>query len=204
MDTGQPSSKKRPGAVALDAMGYHKGPETLDRDLEGYWKTFQEAPGYDVASYFAFTSIIMIMAAGSKHSNSLPDPDPQWGLPPQDRVPVPWWVVQVLTTGWLRYLKADPGVTLGEAFRLEGGGQGKKRYRDVIEKITRDWKLALDVWDFTQEKRLEGERISIKDRAIPEVAERTGLGEDVVKRAWGTHKEMAKAMHQDWMQNIEK
>lgn len=204
MSTDHPSSIKKPGEAAFNAMGYHKGPETLDRDLGRYWEAFQGTPGHDVASYYAFTSIIMIMAAWSKHSKSLPDPDPEWGLPPQDRVPVPWWVVNVLTTAWLRYLSAGPGVTMGEAFRLEGGGQGKRKYRDVIEKYTRDWKLALDVWHFHQEKKFEGKPISIKDKAIPEIAERTGLGEDVVRRAWNTHKEMVKAMYREWAQNVGK
>jgi hypothetical protein len=76
MNTDQPSSKKKPGEVVLEAMGYHKGPETLDRDLNRYWRAFQQAPYNDVANYYAFTSIAMIMAAWSKHSKSLPDVKP--------------------------------------------------------------------------------------------------------------------------------
>ena len=98
----------------------------------------------------------------------------------------------------------EGALTLGEVFQMEGGGQGKGRYKDKIEKYTRDWKLALDVWHFVQEKRSKGERVSIKDEAIPEIAESTGLGEDVVRRAWRAHKEMAKDMYKDWVQNVEK
>ncbi len=50
---------------------------------------------------------------------------------------VPVSLLQVLAGAWAKYLQAESGVTLGEAFGLEGGGQGaapvkrKQRTRDA-------------------------------------------------------------------------
>ena len=205
MASDESSATEKPGKQTLRDLGWRKGPDTLERDLEGYWRAFQESPHDDVASYMAFTSVIMVVAAWAEFSKTLPNRDPQWGMPPLDCVPVPWWVLDVITSGWLRYMHAPSGQSLGEAFRLEGGGQGKKRYREIVEKYTRDWKLALDVWHLVQSRRSQGERVSIKDDAIPEVAGRTGLSEDTVRRAWNAHKGLVKSRYDAWgMQNLGK
>ena len=77
-------------------------------------------------------------------------------------------------------------------------------YRDKIEKYTHDWKLALDVWHYVQTERSQGHKVSIKDNAIPEIADRTGINEATVKRAWDTHRNLAKAIHSTWVQNLGK
>ena len=147
MSDSPKSSFERPGRRTFEKLGFGHGPETLERDLEGYWREFQNQPSEANGSAYAFVSLIMIYAAWERFSKTLPDSNREWGLPPQDRVPVPWWVVRLLTEGFVRYWHSDTGVTLGEAFRLEGGGQGKKPFKEMLDKSTRDWLLALDVWD---------------------------------------------------------
>jgi hypothetical protein len=49
-----------------------------------------------------------------------------WGGTP---VAVPLSLLLAQAAPWIKYLGAGPGVTLGEAFKLEGGGQGLQRVK---------------------------------------------------------------------------
>jgi len=193
--------RTKPGKAALDALGYHKGPDTLERDLAGYFSAFRQTPKNDrdaAGVCFAFLSILMIYAAMRKGAAKTDRHDKEWGLPPEDVVPVPWWVIDVATRGWVRYLRSPPSVSLGEAYGIEGGGQGRHPYKNRIATYTRDWKIALDVWHRVQQAKKQGEKLPIRDGAIPAVAVALGFEESTVERAWKRHGKMIKAAYQNW------
>ena len=96
---------------------------------------------------------------------------------------VPWWIINTIANGWNRYRQAPSGTTLGEVFRLEGGGQGSQRAIAEYEKKLRDQSLALNVFLMRREAKGQGKRLSLED-AYYEVAEKTGTSFDIVKRAY--------------------
>ncbi len=185
---------EKPDKNTLEELNFTRGPDTLERDLAAYWYEVQREDTDAATTYWAFTSIMMIAAWGHEKSKKLEKPDADWGLPPCDLVPVPWWVLRQLAPCWLNYINSPAGKTFGEAFNLEGGGQGKQRYRDTIDKFTRDWKIALDVlhWQTSNKN-------STLEQAIFEIADNSGLSDETIKRAWNKYKERVKPAYEYWV-----
>lgn len=63
-----------------------------------------------------------------------------WGGTP---VAVPLSLLLALAVPWIKYLGAGPGVTVGEAFKLEGGGQGVQRVKKSQQNSDKDRALAI-------------------------------------------------------------
>jgi len=63
-----------------------------------------------------------------------------WGGTP---VAVPLSLLLALAVPWIKYLGAGPGVTVGEAFKLEGGGQGVQRVKKSQQNADKDRALAI-------------------------------------------------------------
>lgn len=165
-----------PGSEAIDRAGEMPcGPEYLDRDLRGVWLYKQEFP--EEAVITAFDAMAQVLAA-----EILKDPKkfPQGDPPPDIKVSVPLWALQVLASAWIEYRQecATPGGrTFGEIVGIEGRGQGRKRLLSREQTRMRDWGMSLEV----AELHVEGITL---DQAIVSVAEKYGLSEDSLRRIW--------------------
>lgn len=104
----------------------------------------------------------------------------------EDMVPVPIWVLDTIGAGWIRYRAQNiPGRTLGEALGLEGGGQGKRPAKEKWNAWFRDLGLARDLFGARQTTTYE--------KAVAEVADRAGVSESTVARAWAEYGEQIQA-----------
>lgn len=102
-----------------------------------------------------------------------------WG---DQEVVVPAALLNNLKSAWLKYRDAPPGTTLGEAFNLEGGGQGKASARN--QQMTRDKHrgLADDVEIVYFQAMLNNKPIS-EEEAQETVAARLDLSFETVRNA---------------------
>jgi hypothetical protein len=66
--------------------------------------------------------------------------DKDWTISPNVKLPVPWIWIRVLGAAWDRY-KSERG-TLGVAFGLEGGGQGKSPTIDKFAQMLDERAIA--------------------------------------------------------------
>ncbi|KAA9005945.1 hypothetical protein [Histidinibacterium aquaticum] len=103
-------------------------------------------------------------------------------------IPVP--VLNMLVNAWAKYLEGPSGMTMGEAFNLEGHGQGKKPKRERLQNILRERQLArAAIAAYLGAGASDAGGIS-KSEAHAIVAERFNVSEDTVKRAhkkWEAH-----------------
>jgi len=65
-----------------------------------------------------------------------------WG---DQTITIPAVLVQALTDAWIDYKEAPSGKTFGESFKLEGGGQGKPKVKDIVKMITKNRVLTNEV-----------------------------------------------------------
>ncbi len=65
-----------------------------------------------------------------------------WG---EETLLIPAALIETLSAVWIDYLQAPTGTTLGEAFKLEGGGQGKNKIRDTLKTIDKARSLSHQV-----------------------------------------------------------
>lgn len=112
--------------------------------------------------------------------------DPDWKPAPDATVSVPFWIVDFLAQGWISYLEAPSGRTLGETLGIEGGGQGRRPAKEQFKNLLRDVTLALKVAALRDEAENEGEKVSL-ERAYLDIAQGEDVSKDTVKRAWRAH-----------------
>ncbi len=102
-----------------------------------------------------------------------------WG---EESVTAPIALLAALQQGWLAYMNAPDGMTLGEAFRIEGHGQGRQRLRDMQKGKDRRRGLANEVEIEYLSAGARGKPIPLCN-AIEIVAERQGISAETVKAA---------------------
>ena len=100
-----------------------------------------------------------------------------WG---SDAAKVPFTLLMALSRAWMKYQTSPKGTTLGEAFGLEGGGQGRQRIKD--RQATRDKHKKLSNKVLIEYLSPEG-RISVEN-AIAIVAEAEDVPFKTVERAY--------------------
>ena len=107
-----------------------------------------------------------------------------WG---KQEVIVPAALLNTLMTAWLSYQVAPPGKTLGEAFWLEGGGQGKASKHKL--QMTRDKHryIAHQVETVYITAQLDGKPIS-EEKAQEIITERLGWSFEAVHKAHRKYK----------------
>jgi hypothetical protein len=114
---------------------------------------------------------------------------------PTTRVAVPWWVVNVLADGFASYAVARAQgltTTLGEAYRIEGGGQGKNPKVTQSAKELEDMRLVMGIGVRIQ----QGMTVRVAIEAM--IAENlTSLSFDRVEKIWAKHSEKARAIKYD-------
>ena len=108
----------------------------------------------------------------------------EWGT---ETITVPLSLLLALRDGWNDYKFAPPGKSLGEALKIEGGGQGRPPMRERLKTIDRDRALANAVE--SRYFQIEGapDSMSLED-VFSEVAEAHGLSVETVKKAHSLHK----------------
>lgn len=102
-------------------------------------------------------------------------------------ITLPIWVAEVLTEGFLRYFNAaeeNSFISFGEAYRVEGGGQGKPPKILKEEKETRDIRIATMI----AQHKLAGIKL---ESAFHELAAKTGLSRDHIRHIWEKHRKKA-------------
>lgn len=108
----------------------------------------------------------------------------EWG---PETITVPLSLVLAIRDGWGDYKTAPPGKNLGEALKIEGGGQGRRTMKDRLNAIDRDRGLANAVE--SKYLQIEGAPDSMTlEEALSEVAEERGLSFETVKTAHDLHK----------------
>lgn len=125
-------------------------------------------------------SVFSSFEAGHRHSEiSEAYPVKSWR---EDTVELPREWIRELVTGWRKYKNSPSQTTVGEAFGLEGGGQGIRPSRHWLESMNNDTRIANAVVVEYLAERAEG-RVGSWDRAYEEVAEKENVSVDTVKRA---------------------
>ena len=154
-------------------------PNGLKATLRGFYEIAKKKPRPNsVLAAFEALAILSGYWKGFDQSKPRRQPDPT------AMVMVPYWVVETLGGGWVYYMERAPSAqNLGESFRIEGGGQEKSPAKEGWKRFRRDLWLVLMVKEKKDAANQEGERLSFEE-AFAEVAELSGHGVDIVKRAW--------------------
>ena len=130
----------------------------------------------------AFEAMAVIGGCWRGYGHFKPPP----GLEPTSLVVAPLWAIDTLGAGWMNYRSTNGGSrTLGEALRIEGGGQGKARLKAAWNRWFRDLRLAGEVYRARQTKTYLD--------SVAEVAEQHGVSDGTVKRAWSEHGQQIRA-----------
>lgn len=172
-----------PGNRVIEALGWRDGPNQIDRDLEGFWLSFLNYNQNTAEP--ALSALNEIVAERSFRSDQS---DGRFGgMDPKSRVEIPWWVAWAISVGWSAYIVDGATATLGQAFGVEERGQGKHRF--VATQKTRNLRFgyALEV---AYELASTQPRPSV-EVAVSTIAERFGVSEGTVSKAWKTHKSAA-------------
>ncbi|MTH57885.1 hypothetical protein [Paracoccus litorisediminis] len=98
-------------------------------------------------------------------------------------IPKAW--VRPLAEAWQAYKVAGPETTLGEVMGVEGGGQGKRPARFVMQSLKKEIRRANDVDIEIGVAAMDSQFLS-KEDAIAAVAERHGISADAVKMAYNS------------------
>jgi len=99
----------------------------------------------------------------------------------EDTVEIPREWLRVLAKGWEKYKSGPVGSTFGEAFGLDGRGQGNQPVRAKLRQLKKDIRLSNKALVEYLAERAEGGQGSW-DRAHGKVAASEGVSEDTVKR----------------------
>ena len=138
------TDKRRPAPINPEAnKGREWGLTSFTQRYEQYEKLRQSedlTTGY--ISFDALTSILGAIEAGHSEDEILAACPKAWGT---DAVKIPASLIIALVGAWRLYKDGPSGQTLGEAFGIEGGGQGKKRSKDLQATRDRRRRLAADV-----------------------------------------------------------
>lgn len=100
--------------------------------------------------------------------------------PLDDTIPLPWWAAEVLTEGYLRYQETVSSIapkSLGEAFGMEGGGQGKQRRIKADLRKLRDIRIAIKLCMLLEDD-------VPKEAALQRLATEADLSADRIEKIW--------------------
>jgi hypothetical protein len=160
-------------------------PWELNEHLRGCLAGYQTDPNYGTAVYFALEAVWGIVRdvdlrakAGTLDSVQL---DEQWIISPHTGIFVPWIWIRALGTAWAKY-KTEGG-PLGQAFGLEGGGQGKPPTTAKLEQMLNERAIARWIWSRVQEGRAAHKKIRVED-VIQDAAEKFNRSDVTIRRVW--------------------
>ena len=146
----------------------------LELCLDILRQQFETNPSHTLPAFEALTAIVSHAWLHDEH-------------PPT--VTVPWWTAEILCEGFMRYrdsaLTAAP-ITLGEAYGIEGGGQGKQPKIQESLRELRDIRIATGV----AMREAEGQKI---EAALQDAADASGLSLSHVRRIWENNRDHARS-----------
>lgn len=184
----KPRKQTKAGEAAFEASGWGEGPGNLERDLLGIWALYLSDPQTNVA---AFEAMSRIAQHWWDDRVDIDRPDPNFGIQPLSAVPVPWWIVHLFGHSWRNYRdKSDKPA--GEAFLLEGGGQGKRKAITQLDQRLRELRLTLEIGFRQQQTSKTKPRKSI-DEIILEVSNEYGISYDTALAYWKKHRKLIKS-----------
>lgn len=100
----------------------------------------------------------------------------------EDTVEIPREWLRVLVKGWEKYKSGPVGSSFGEAFGIDGSGQGNQPVRAQLRQLKKDIRHSNEAIVEYLAERAEGGQGSW-DRAHGKVAASEGVKKDTVKRA---------------------
>lgn len=148
--------------------------EELLLHLEMQRQHFEADPSHTLPAFYGLTYIVTEV----------------WGnaeTPEDCDVTIPLWIVETLAKGFLLYQDAaleGTSMTLGEAYGIEAGGQGKEPRILVEMRQQRDIRVATTI-AFRKEQGIKIEA------SIQEMSEKTELSCSQVRRIWQKHRKQA-------------
>ena len=149
-------------------------PEELSLNLEMQRQRFEADRSHALPAFDALTYIVTEI----------------WhnGETPRDcDVTIPLWIVETLAIDFLRYQDAAENghsMTFGEAYGIEGGGQGKEPRILIEKRELRDIRLVTTI----ASRKEQGIKI---EASIQEMSEETDLSCSQVRRIWQKHRTQA-------------
>jgi hypothetical protein len=179
------SQTPRPFEIVMDESPGEPIPWDLDEHLNGCLAAYQMKSNYGAAVFFALEALwgiardVDIRAkAGTLDPAQL---DEHWILSPLETRPVPWIWIRALGTAWEKY-KTEDGL-LGQAFGLEGGGQGKSPTIATLMQMLDELAIARGIGSQVQAARTANKKIRIED-LIQDAAEKFDLSDTTIRRTW--------------------
>ena len=139
-------------------------------------------------TFIAFEALSAIAGASlaGKSEDAVRNTWPKtWG---DETISVPLPLVLELRDAWLLYRTQDFNQSLGEAFRVEGRGQGKKPMKDVLANLDAARRHANDV-EIAYIAHNNGGAEASLEQVYEEIADAEGIAPETVKRHHRTHKE---------------
>jgi hypothetical protein len=165
------------GAIPESPLQGEPWPFTLEQDLAGFLTMLEKRFRSDTSDPLpAFEAIGYIAAYVWKTERPSPS-----------TLQIPWWVVETLAIGFMKYRESagsSTPMTLGEAYQLEGRGQGKQ------PRIQRGLRQLRDIRIATAIASAKANGIKI-EAALQEQANKTKLSIGQVRRIWEANRRRA-------------
>jgi hypothetical protein len=161
------------GAIPESPLQGEPWPLSLEQDLAAFLRMLEKRFRSDMSDPLpAFEALGYIAAYVWKTEKPSPC-----------TLPIPWWVVETLAIGFMKYRESAEStapVTLGEAYQLEGRGQGKE------PRIQRGLRQLRDIRIATAIASAKTDGIKL-EAAFQEQANKTKLSVAQIRRIWETN-----------------
>ena len=158
------------GSIPKSPLTAIPWPFTREQDLAIFLKTLEEEFGEDGTNTLPAFEALSLIASKIWMSEK----------PPNNPIPIPWWIVDTLASGFCIYRESamsTSSVPLGEAYNLQGGGQGKEpRINDRLRHL-RDIRIATAI------ALAKADSVKI-EASLQEQADTTGLSVGQIRRIW--------------------
>ncbi len=171
------SNEEKQPTDPLDELEIPPDLDLLMTDYMDTWKSKYENDSSNIIP--ALYGISAIACFYWQNPNKLGSPN----------VTVPFWAIEALSEGFMKYHQAKGSgrtTTLGEAFGLEGGGQGITPILKKTFKSDRNRKIALSI-----AIKIDG-GISVEE-AVNLVADEYDLSEKTIWPIWSNNKELVQS-----------
>lgn len=192
------TKKRKPRAPTVSAVGIKKHIEAIEdpelwqlaNRLEEYERLRKE--GLLNTPFIALEALGALaggIASGRSEDQLRTAWPKEWG---NETITVPLPLILALRDVWVDYKQSPSGKTLGEAFQIEGGAQGKHPMKSKIATIDKERKLARDVETIYLQLEKDENPLRLED-AIQTVADENNLSFDTVKQAHRSHRKHIRA-----------
>lgn len=178
-------AKPRPPELDLARLEEFRKASTPIDSLAARLRQFEDlrASGEEPATYFAlelFAELAFARRAGYPDDILKKAFPAEWG---EATAQVPLSMLLAFAQGWMKYKQSGAGVTLGEAMKIEGGGQGKTSAKSRMATRDHHRDLANAVVSVRIACAKTGNPISLES-AKEKIASERGVSVDTVENAY--------------------